>query len=183
MSAKLSTLTHLKRYVNKKTLLLVYKTAILPIVEYANLTHSLLTKKLNNKLQRLQNRALSIIYFNYYQPLQERETMEELHQIAKLAPIKQRAEKQLLCLMFRWSFNETKYPQIMGINENRITRASRKIRFDVPRPKTERYKQFPHYRGAQIWEALTYSTQVAPTYEAFKRPITKAPNFEAYPVR
>lgn len=47
VSAKLNTITHLKKYVKTRTLLLTYKTAIRPIIEYANFTHSLLTKTLN----------------------------------------------------------------------------------------------------------------------------------------
>lgn len=161
--------------------MLTYKTAILPIIEYANITHTLLTKSISRKLQRLQNRALNIIYYSHYLPVQERQAMEELHMLAKIEPVRQRADRQLICLMFRRSHDACRYPQITG-SENSNTRASRKIRFEVPKPKTERFKQFPHYRGAKLWDSLEASTQQILSYESFKRSIPKVPNFNLYPV-
>lgn len=81
------------------------------------------------KLQRLQNRALRIIY-------DHRDNLEELHCRANIAALRQRADKQLLNLMYRRSLNP-KYPQVMNLSST-TTRASAKIRFDTPRPKVER---------------------------------------------
>lgn len=144
VSAKLNTLTHLKRYVNTRTLLLTYKTAILPIKEYANITHSLLTKSLNKKLQRLQNRALKLVYNSTFPHEQGTPQTEELRIKAKIAPIKQRAEKQLLCLMYKRSRNPSTYPQLSNEESDVNTRSSRKIRFAIPRPSCKRFKHFPH---------------------------------------
>lgn len=41
VSTKLKTLAHLQKYYNYETSLLIYKTMILPLLEYANLTHTL----------------------------------------------------------------------------------------------------------------------------------------------
>lgn len=80
LSVKLNTLSYLRNYVNLKTLLLIYKTSVLPILEYANITHSLLMKAIKMKCQRLQNRALRIIYSNIMA-----DTLEELHIRARIA--------------------------------------------------------------------------------------------------
>lgn len=72
---------------------------------YANCLHSLILQALLNKFQRLQNRALNVVYYR-----SEVESEEEMHIIAKLPSVRQRADKQLLCLMFRKSLLLDIYP-------------------------------------------------------------------------
>lgn len=79
---KINTLSFLKKYVNHLTLLNVYKTTILPILEYANIITPLFPKSIILKKQRLQNRALRVI-FSHDQYLNR----EELHCRAKLKSI------------------------------------------------------------------------------------------------
>lgn len=98
VSSKLNTLIHIKKYVHNSTLLTVYKGAILPIIEYGNITNSLISKTHYKKLQRLQNRALSIIFSNVCNL-----SLEDKHIKAKLPTVVQKADRQLLCLMYRRS--------------------------------------------------------------------------------
>lgn len=133
-----------------------------------------MTKANNKKIQRLQNRALRIIYDKHDSP-------EELHIKARLTAIQQRADKQLLNLMYQRSLTPSKYPQIN--NQQTATRTSEKVRFEIPRPNSERFKNFPHYRGVQLWDTLNVDTQRAPSYLYFKSRIPRDPDFVAYPVR
>lgn len=174
VSSKLNTLTHIKKYVHNSTLLTVYKTAILPLLEYGNITNTLMNKAQYKKLQSLQNRALNIIYSN-----DRTLSLEEKHSKAKILTIAQRADKQLLCLMFRRSRVPDEYPQVDTLVN---TRGNVKIRFDIPRPRSERFKSFPLYRGACLWDELPASTQKANTYEMFKSCLSRAADFQRYPV-
>ena len=46
---------------DKKTLLTIYKTTILPVIDYGSLAYDNLSPTLSKKLETLQNRALKII--------------------------------------------------------------------------------------------------------------------------
>lgn len=99
---------------------------ILAFFEYVNLTYSLIPIKLRKNMQRLQDRALRIIY-SHERDLQ----ISDLHKKAKLLTLERRAEAQLLCLMFRRSYNHDKYPLI---DTNRFTRTNEKLKFYLPTP-------------------------------------------------
>lgn len=101
-------------------------------------------------LQRLQNRALQIIY-NSHSPLQE------LHTRAKLQPVRQRADRQLMFLMYRKSLLPETYPQLT--NPAIETRTFDKIRFDILRPGLEKFKNFPCYRGMCLVSEYIYSAR------------------------
>lgn len=82
VSSKLNTLMiNMKKYVYSHTLLMLYKIAILPLMEYGNIVKSLMPLTQYKKLQRLQNQALRIIYANA--PVA---STEDLHVLANLAP-------------------------------------------------------------------------------------------------
>lgn len=143
-------------------------------MEYGNITNSLIPITQYKKLQRLQNRALKIIYSN-----SQTESLEDPHLKARLAPISQRADRQLIYLMYRRAQQPNRYPQL---STRMNTRANDQIRFEMPRPKSEKFKKFPMYKGVQLWNALPASTQKLTTYKLFKYSIPKAADFQTYPV-
>lgn len=157
---KLKTFTTVRQYIGTETSLLVYKTMILPLFEYSNLVYSLVPVALRKKLQRLQNRSLRIIFFR-----DSHLATSQLHDKAKLVPLSQRADTQLLCLMFRRSFDNNKFPLLPPTVE---TRSMHKIKFQIPRPKKERFRHFPVYRGSQLWDNLPADVQQADSYQGFK---------------
>lgn len=161
VTAKLKTLGNIRKYVSVSVIMLIYKTLILPLFEYANLTHTLLPLKYRNKMQRLQNRALRIIFYH-----ESNADISDLHKRAGLLTLTLRADFQLLNLMYRRSFDHEKYPKIDLIRD---TRASGKIKFHLPRPRTEKFKKFPLFRGAHLWDELPIETQKCDSYIAYKR--------------
>lgn len=166
---KINTLAYLRNTVGQRTSLLVYKTTILPVLEYSNVIFSLVPKGGTEKFQHLQNRALRTVF-----PL-TRET-QELHNLARLSTLHTRAENQLKCLMYRRAHHTDEYPILPTVAS---TRASHKIRFDIPRPSCERFKMFPLHQGAQLWDNLDSSTQKVITYQSFKiliKPSNNHPN-------
>lgn len=131
---KLNTLSHLRTFIPCKTALTIYKSTILPLLEYTNVVFSLISVKQCKKLQMLQNKALSIVYRQH-----TREDAVALHTQARLASLVQRADRQLTCLMYRRASHSSNFPleQTAG-----VTRASSKNRFVMPRPNLEKFKRY-----------------------------------------
>lgn len=174
VTSKINSLAYLRHYVGVATSLQIYKTTILPIMEYANFTYTVVPNHLSKKLQRLQNRAVKIIY-----KCHDNQALPKLHTQAKLTSIDQRASKQLTCLMYKRSHNPTEFPQIQ---QTHASRSAEKIKFDLLKPNNEKFKKFPLYAGAKLWDTLELSTQCAPEYHLFKAKLPKTPNFTSYPV-
>lgn len=173
-SSKINTLAYLRKYVGTTTALQIYKSTVLPLMEYANFTYPLVPVSLRKKLQRLQNRALKIIY-----QINDNQSLPELHITAKLTSLDQRANRQLACLMYKRSLCPISYPHLPN---PRATRSTEKIRFNLPRPNNEKFKKFPLYAGSQIWDRLDQLTQHAPDYTLFKSRLSKTPDFDNFPV-
>lgn len=174
VTSKINSLSYLRKYVGSCTALQIYKTTILPLMEYSNFIYPLVPITLRKKLQRLQNRALKIIFKNI-----DNLSLPELHNNAKLTSVEQRASRQLTCLMYKRSHNPSDYPLLTTA---RHTRQNEKIRFDLPKPNSEKFKRFPLYVGSKLWDLLDHSTQRTPEYFHFKAKLPKTPDFNSYPV-
>lgn len=166
VTQKISTLVHIRHYVNCQTALLIYKSNILPLFEYANICFYLLPRQYTNKFQRVQNRALRVI-FDKDSDL----TLNELQNKAKLAPLMLRAHKQLLCLTYRRLTRPDQYPLIEQTNI--LTRSVTKIKFHRPIPRIEKYKRFPFYKGVTLWDHLPVDLQHIDSYPLFKSKVTE----------
>lgn len=59
----------------------------------------------------------------------------------------------------------TDYPILKNHGE---TRKANKIKFDIPRPKYDRFKAYPLHQGAMVWHKLDAPTQKTENYRAFK---------------
>lgn len=175
VASKIKTLSIIRPNINAITSHLIYKTLILPLFEYANLTFTMVPKVLTQKLQRLQNRALKIVYCREYGI-----TSQKSHYRARLLPLSQRADQQLLCLMYRRSHNPRKYPQVTT-NLDLVTRSRTKIKFDLPRPNYEKFKDFPLYRGCKLWDDLPLSFHNVGSYLEHKNKIKKYLWEKSYP--
>lgn len=70
--------------------------------------------------------------------------------------------------MFRRSGDHVKYPLV---TPSRVTRANKKLKFYIPKPNNEKFKSFPLYQGAYLWDHLSADTQRCDSYLAFKKRI------------
>lgn len=124
VTRKLNSLSFLHRYISQKTAVTIYKGTILPLLEYANVTHTLVLPTLLRKLQRLQNCALWIIYWH-----RSNSSLAEFVLLANLGTLAQRSNRQLLCLMFRRAHFSEHYPTVVSSGS---IRTGNKIKFPVP---------------------------------------------------
>lgn len=166
VTKKVNTLAHIRHYINCETAILIYKTNILPLFEYANICFTLIPRQYINKFQRVQNRVLRVIFYRNTDM-----TINELHNKARLAPLQLRASKQLLNLTYRRLTRPDQYPLVD--QSEVITRSMTKIKFYRPLPRVERYKAFPFYAGVTLWDRLPMDLQHIDSYPLFKCKITE----------
>lgn len=174
VTGRLNTLSTLRKYIPHNVALTIYKETILSPLEYANVIYTLIPYAQRAKLQRLQNRALRIV-FRHSADMD----LTILHTRANLGTLAQRCNRQLLCLMYRRAQLSDHFPTEIICSS---TRANNKIKFILPKPTSERFKQFPLYQGAGLWDNLEVATQKANDYEIFKMKMSKKPDFNSFPV-
>lgn len=86
VGTKANTLSHMQKFLNPEVHLHIYKTTILPTIEYSNQAHSLIPFTYRNKLQKLQNHALKTIIYSHLGDMSIK--INDLHIMAKLPSLK-----------------------------------------------------------------------------------------------
>ena len=122
----------------------IYKTMILPLLEYGGVFLSSCTDAEQTKLQRLQNAALRTVYRqdNYAR-------VYDLHIRANLLPLKLRREITLIKIMHTKVYNNE------GICvRNLNTRNYDGPVMDICRPNSNRFSKSVAYRGPVSWNQL-----------------------------
>ena len=130
---------------------MIYKQAVLPLVEYAGFILGSCTIGQRQELQTIQNNALRLCkrYF-----LLDMIRIRDLHAECTLLGLEQRRRKQLLRLMYLHSKNELIIKQ-----PARLTREASIIVFKVPSRCTDKYMRSPFYKGNILWNQLDVNVQ------------------------
>ena len=162
LSLKLRTFGRIRRFLTTGAALTVYKSTILPLIDYNDHFQQLWNLDKLYKLQRMQNWGLRIVYFSDEPKPEE----NELHTKANLMLLKHRRVLHLLSVMYHRSKNN-RYLDDRNLN----TRQFAKIKFKVINPVIKKAFQSTNYRGAMVWDKLPLDTQTAPTFASFKRKV------------
>ena len=157
LALKLRTLKKMRDHISENTALLLYKTTILPIIDYSDIIYGLLTQQQETKLQRIQNRALRTVYKNKLL------TTKVMHETAQIDQLKTRREIHLLTLMYK----RAKDPYYID-KTIRTTRTAKGTLLRVPRPKTNKLTKAPIFAGSTLWNALPHGVRNQPSYMSFK---------------
>ena len=159
LGLKLRTFGRIRRFLNTNAALTVYKSTILPIIDYNDMFQLLWNFDKLDRLQKLQNRALRTVYSDKDPQLDE----QGLHAEADILLLKQRRVLHLLNLMFHRSKKD------VYLDKRQMpTRQFDKIKFKVIAPQVKKAFRSPNYLGAQLWDALPLDTQTSPTFGLFK---------------
>lgn len=167
--AKVYTLAKIRRYINCETAVTIFKSFILPKLEYGDIFCCGVTKKLQYKLQVVMNKALRICFrsnredSNYFNHLK-----------AKVLPLHLRRKCSILKLMYAITYStentgengQTKSPQ-------RSTRASRFPKLTCVFPKSETFRRSISYTGPRYWEKLPGRLKIIANLKSFKQEIKK----------
>ena len=167
---KIFQLSKIRKYITEFAAFQIYKQTIMPIIDYCNFLIMSGNKSDYQDLQILQNNALRICvgYPNGYQL-----SRVELHTKAKLSGVLQRADMNLLSIMYDESLKESKIVEPL-----RETRQTTKIVFKQNRLNNKKYIKSPYIRGICLWDKLNQETQKLPTKTEFNRRIL--PLFKKY---
>ena len=155
---KIYMLSKIRRYIDFFTAITIYKTMILPVMEYGDIAYDKSDAKLLDKLQLLQNRALRIcINRNMHIPI------ILLHRECKIAKLEPRRIAHLRLFMYKQQKNE------LIVNRREVfTRTHDACVFTTVRPVNEKYKRNIYYKGAVTWNDLPVATRNIRIYEDFK---------------
>ena len=159
MENKIFVMSKIRKYVDNKTALLIYKQAVLPLVEYAGFVLISCTIGQRNDLQVLQNNALRL---SKRYRLLDRIAIECLHRECSIIGLEQRRRLQLLHLMYLHSKVEVNVKIA-----RRVTRAVTKIVFNTATRCTGKYLNSPFYKGTLIWNSLDVGLQTANNVDIF----------------
>ena len=157
LAPKIHSFSKMRYCMSEKTANYIYKATILPIIDYNDIIYTYMTKQQEAKLQRIQNRALRIVYRG------RSLSVDEMHTKAGIAKLALRREIHLLTLMYKRSFQEEFLDQTP-----RITRQGRSKTLKVPNPKTNKLKNAPIYNGSTLWNNLPARIREATSILAFK---------------
>ena len=157
LALKLKTLRKMRCFISENTALLLYKTTILPIIDYNDIIYRLLTQQQETKLQRTQNRALRTVYKG------KQLSTQEMHELGKLDTLTVRRDIHLLALMYKRATN----PEYVD-NTKRKTRTTTGTQLRVPHPKTDKMTRAPVYAGSKLWNTLPQTIRSQATYDKFK---------------
>ena len=160
-ASKLKQFRRMRTFLDTKAAIIVYKSMILPLLEYGDIFLSAASAVNWKRLQVLQNKGLRCAL--------NREgdaDVEELHISVGLSELKHRRRLHLLHFMFGWS------QRIVGSKsspEARMkTRSHNKKLLKTKRPRTEKFKKSFAYNGPKSWNELSADCHHAANITTYK---------------
>ena len=161
MINKIFNLRKIRKYINEKAAIAIYKQTILPIIDYSGFLLLSCGVSERSDLQKIQNDILRLCC---KVTLNEHVSIKELHKRCKIISIEQRMRKQLLWLMYIDSRN---------VENRKICprdlRSGEKYIFKVDRKIGTKYQRSPFYMGTLLWNELNATTQFARDIFQFKQ--------------
>ena len=161
---KLYMLKRIRPYITSTIANLVYKTHVLPMLDYADfLAESGKAAKIE-RLETLQKRAVKLIDNKANRALDTTQLMT----MYGLDSLSKRRKDHHLALMYRLKDN------IDLLEPRRATielRNNNKIKFKIRTTKLTKVLNSPYYRGVRLWDRLSEDTQKATTKVKFKNVI------------
>ena len=144
-SVKLRQFCRVRSFRSTKGALLVYKSMLLPLLEYGDIFLSSATMENRKKLQILQNKGLRCA-LNKDKDV----STDELHSDVNLLKLRYRREQHLLNFMFDASQCESNMQSVRTTGVK--TRSAGKKLMKIKRPRTEKFKKSLAYCGPQKME-------------------------------
>ena len=151
-------LRKIRPYLNAQASLQIYKSMLLPILDYGDFIYSSAPQKNLKKLQRLQNSNIRLCL-----SLPPLTRTNDIHRLANLNLLEDRRNAHLLNQMYKRSRN-SEYAD----NRNLPLRSFTAPILKVPNFQKYRSKQSVIYRGSTNWNLLPPPLRSLPSYEVFK---------------
>ena len=160
VSHKLYMFAKLRYYIEEKEAILLFKTMILPVIEYCDIIYEVTSANNLNKILKLFKQGLRTCTRNR-NPLVTDEI--ELQKVCTICDLKIRRKVHLRNFMYRQQNN------IDLINRRNIrTRLHDAIVFKLYKPSSEKCRQNVIYRGALEWNKLNKEQRLLANFKSFK---------------
>ena len=164
---KLHGLARISKYVNKDKLKLIMRTFIQSQFNYCPLLWMFHSRILNNKINKLHERALRLVYKN------DDLNFQELLDLDNSVTIHQKNLQRLAIEMYKVKNNIAPIHMQKLFDERNISTSLRKqTTWIVPKTRTVHYgTETVRYRGPQIWESLLIPLKEVNSLVEFKKQI------------
>ena len=174
VKGRLFNLAKISNMINRSTALIIYKTCIATLFDYASFFYAAAGENCLVRLQRLQNRGLRTCI----NTANRVHSVEELHTKSSMPMLARRRDELLVTLMRKYYGKSSEALAERGLDrqESRNTRASSKKLFALGRPNTEGYRKSPEYRGKMLWNVQLDWLKESTTKAQFKRNLKKVHN-------
>lgn len=151
--------------------ILLYKTMILPIIDYCNFCLTSCTDRARMRLQRMQNRALRICL-----KAEGGTRISDLHTRAKLAPLDLHREFDILKLfhkkVYARNHENCDYTNVMldyyQQSDIPLTRSHEAPLIQISRPNNEKFRKSLLYTGTTLWNNLPLDLRNNADYNSFR---------------
>ena len=159
VSHKIFLLTKIRKYIDKRQALTIYKSKIMPYFDYGDIFLLGVQVKTRNMLQKLQNRALRLVLNR-----DSRHNVWDLHHEALTPMLDKRRECHLVNYMYKRK-SDPKYV----LNPNRQLR-----RYEAPvlveyQSQNATFERSIIFKGAKAWNQLPINVRNIQNYDTYKR--------------
>ena len=150
----------------QSTLVTIYKSLILPNLDYCSAVWGCIGNGLSQKLEKLQNRAARIVTGSGWD-VRSAQILRALN----WESLADRRARQLKSLMFKTANNlvpeylSDKFTSVNTVHRHNLRGAQHNL--FIPRPNTEALKKSFCYRGAVTWNSLSVEAKQATTLNSF----------------
>ena len=168
---KLHVMRRLQRILPKKTMIQVYKTYMMPILEYGATVWGYTSAENINRIQRVINLSARIISNNYdFVNSRGTEIMKELG----LNSFKERRDFLMSVLMYKCNEGLAPMHLIDKLNLHRElnirpSRHTDEATYNIPRTRIEKAKTAFYVQGPSVWNKIPLHIRTASTVEEFKK--------------
>ena len=166
---RLNYLTKIRSYVTTYAAKIIYKTTILPIIDYGDFIYDQGVTYTNRSVQQLQNRGLRIVYNQHLLKYNERMSTAELHALAGQHRLSYRRSLHLLLYAYDLSRDPTNVD-----NRQIFTRIRGGTLLIVPKVQNVRYYKSLFYRAVLAWNNLDPQLTLIDSKGNFKNAVLKS---------
>ncbi|KAL9954240.1 hypothetical protein ACROYT_G041748 [Oculina patagonica] len=168
VSSGIGVIKKIKPFVPTSNLLSVYQSIVEPYFDYCSIVWNDISDHLNDKLQKLQNRAARVITGADYQI-----RTNELFNKLRWSNLKEKRNKQKALMMFKImngmtpTYLEDIFSRNIGSSVYNLRTSGRNLA--LPVVKTDYYRKSFAYTGVKIWNALPDDLKYEKSMRVFKK--------------
>ena len=167
----------LRPLVGADTTLSLYKSLILPVLDYADVVYDCLSAKCCHKIQRIQNYALRIVHMAGYET-----SVRDMHIYSNITYLSDRRHSHTLNYVYKCRNGlvpDHIASQLQSVSDTHgvQTRAATREDLLVPAFHLDMTRRSFRYRGPFYWNLMDLGIRQSPSLNSFKHSIKKSDMF------